>query len=125
MTGLCCHGRYHDRIHIGPEDKQRWEDAGRGDLWRAISSHVVCGACEEKPCACGAFSGIFYRGRNAPGWSLPEGWFLEIPDTGACPFLKGRFCGIHDIKPDGCRLFEAGPCPGYLGDAYTAFMEVE
>lgn len=125
MTGLCCHGRYHDRIHISPEDKQRWEDAGRGDLWASISARLACGACEEQPCDCGAYEGLFFEQRNAPGWSIPEGWFLELEDDDACPFLQGNLCGIHALKPDGCRLFEAGVCPGYLGDDYVDRMETE
>jgi Fe-S-cluster containining protein len=63
--------------------------------------------------------------RDSPGWSIPEGWFLEIEEEEVCPFVAGNLCGIHPIKPDGCRLFEAGTCPGYLGKAYLETMETE
>lgn len=32
-------------------------------------------------------------------------WMKSNPFTGACTFLEGKLCKIHEFKPFGCRVF--------------------
>jgi Fe-S-cluster containining protein len=33
-------------------------------------------------------------------------------DTGGCPLQKGKLCGVHAIRPFGCRIFFCDPTAG-------------
>ncbi len=34
---------------------------------------------------------------------------VPVPNPGGCPFQVGRLCGVHAIRPFGCRLFYCDP----------------
>jgi len=40
-----------------------------------------------------------------PNPSLRSGLSLTVVREGACPFQEGNLCGVHEIKPLGCRVY--------------------
>ena len=46
------------------------------------------------------------RGSGAGGGSVPPS------DPGGCPFQRGALCGVHPIRPLGCRMFFCDPSAG-------------
>jgi len=37
--------------------------------------------------------------------SVRSGLSLNVVREGACPFQEGNLCGVHEIKPLGCRVY--------------------
>ena len=61
----------------------------------------------------------FLHGLARASATAPPAW-----DGTGCPFQSGRLCGVHSIRPFGCRMFFCDPTStDWQNDAYERFHQ--
>lgn len=71
----------------------------------------------------GLEAAVVLRGLSG-GAGLDREMLQAARDAGSCPFLVGRACGIHAVRPSGCRSYFCDPTVDLTGAAEWAASEV-
>jgi Fe-S-cluster containining protein len=104
ISGRCCRfEEYGHRLYVTTLELAAFVAAGAGEA-RAEPRQVEIGRAR-------------LGGKLAVPLLDPVSW-----DGAGCPFQRSKLCGVHSIRPFGCRMFFCDPTStGWQNDAYERF----
>lgn len=125
------------------EDWSRWFDAAKREsidsalraLYEALDEDVA----SRKPTCWLSGKCCHFESYGHQLWvtALEVAWLLEqldasqraalleagLPKFDGCPFQAGKLCGVHALRPLGCRIYYCDPnAQGWQNDVYEAHL---